>query len=86
MTTMGASSKRLQRLEKRLGTAVESEATRQLRMRLENARLRCGLLPPSPERLAELRGMTVVQILHSGRQRGSSGARVGSQAERLVNF
>jgi hypothetical protein len=27
------------------------------------------LPPPSPERLAELRGMTLVQILHSGRQR-----------------
>jgi hypothetical protein len=38
MTTMGAISKRLHRLERRLGTAVESEATRHLRIRLENAR------------------------------------------------
>jgi hypothetical protein len=71
MTTMGAISKRLHRLEGRLGTAVESEANRYLRVRLENARLRCGLPPPSPERLAELRGMTVSQILHSGRQRAA---------------
>lgn len=72
MTTMGAISKRLHRLERRLGTAVENEQTRYLRMRLENSRLRCGLPPPSPERLAELRGMTVVQILHSGRQRAAA--------------
>jgi hypothetical protein len=72
---MRAILKRLDRLEKRFGlveqpeTAAESEQTRWLRMRLENARLRCKLPPPSPERLAELRGMTLVQILHSGRQR-----------------
>jgi hypothetical protein len=45
MKTMGAISKRLHRLEGRLGTAVESEATRHLRMRLENARLRYGSPP-----------------------------------------
>lgn len=66
--TMGAISKRLDRLEGRLGTAVESEATRHVRMRLENARRRCKLPPPSRERLAGLRGMGIVQILHSGRQ------------------
>jgi hypothetical protein len=51
-----------------MGTAAESEQTRYLRMRLENSRLRCGWPPPSPEHLAGLRGMTIVQILHSGRQ------------------
>jgi hypothetical protein len=75
---MRATLKRLDRLEERLGlverpeTAAESEQTRHLRMRLENARLRSSLPPPSPERLAELRGMTVVQILHSGRQRAAA--------------
>jgi hypothetical protein len=69
---MRAILKRLDRLEERFGlveqpeTVAESEQTRWLRMRLENARLRCKLPPPSPERLAELRG---VQILHSGRER-----------------
>jgi hypothetical protein len=82
MTTMGAISKRLHRLERRLGTAVESEATRHLRMRLENARRRCGSPAPSPERLAELRGMTVPQILHLGRQqRRSSSATVRDLVE-----
>jgi hypothetical protein len=51
--------------------AVESEATRHLRMRLENARLRCGSRPASQERLAGLRGMTIPRILHSGRQRAA---------------
>jgi hypothetical protein len=86
MTTIGAISKRLHRLERRLGTAVENEATRYLRVRLENARLRCGLPPASPERLAWLRGMTIPQILHSGRAAGSRAARVASQANRSVNF
>ena len=72
MTTMGAISKRLHRLERRLVTAAESEATRQLRMRLENARRRCGSPAPSPEHLAGLRGMTIPQILHSGRQQRRS--------------
>ena len=64
--------RRLSKLEKKqMGTAAESEQTRYLRMRVENARLRCGLPAPSPERLAELRGMTVVQILHLGRQRAA---------------
>jgi hypothetical protein len=75
MTTMGALSKRLHRLERRLGTEVESQATRHLRKRLENARRRCGSPAPSPERLAELRGMTVVQILHSGRQKSAAAHR-----------
>jgi hypothetical protein len=75
MTTMGALSKRLHRLEGRLGTGVESEATRHLRMRLENARLRCGSPAASQEPLAGLRGMTIPQILHS-RRAGGAVARV----------
>ena len=31
------------------------------------ARLQCGLPPISAERLAELRGMSIVEILHSAR-------------------
>jgi hypothetical protein len=71
MTAMRAISKRLHRLERRLGTAAESEATRHLRMRLENARRRCGSPAASPEHLAGLRVMTISQILHSGRQRAA---------------
>jgi hypothetical protein len=67
--------RRLRKLErKQLGTAVESEATQHLRMRLENARLRCGSPPASPEYLAGLRGMTIVQILHSHRQKSAEEA------------
>jgi hypothetical protein len=76
MTTMRAISKRLQRLEKSLGSSgVENQETPWLQMRLTNARLRCKSPQPSPEHLAGLTGMTIVQILHSGRQK-SAGARV----------
>jgi hypothetical protein len=37
--------------------------------RLEAARLRCGLLPVSGERRAELRGMGLVEMLHASRRR-----------------
>ncbi len=68
---MKAILRRLHRLEERHAPAVESEATQYLRGRLEAARLRCGLRPISPERLLELRGMTIVAILHLGRYRAS---------------
>src|ERR1700686_1170870 len=57
--TMRAIARRLQRLEERWRPAVESEATRQLRARLEAARLRCGSPPVSPARVLQLRGMTI---------------------------
>ena len=64
---MRALARRLQRLEERFGLAVESEATRDLRARLEAARLRSG--PPiSPERRGELKGMSLVEILNSTRR------------------
>jgi hypothetical protein len=72
--TMSALSRRLQRLEKRFalvveaGSAEDSPAAR-IGARLEAARLRCGLPPPSPERLAELRGMSICQILNAARDR-----------------
>ena len=75
--------RRLRRLEERCLPAVESWQTRRLRERLEAARLRCGLPPISPERLAELRGKSIVEILHSGRQRAAARAREsGKYAER----
>ncbi len=67
--TMRALARRLQRLEKRFGTAVESQHTPRLRVRLHAAHLRCGFQPISPERLAKLRGMSIIEILHSGRDR-----------------
>ncbi len=69
---MKAIARRLQRLERRVEPpAVESQHTRQLRARLEAGRLRCGLPPISPERLVELRGMSLIEILHSGRERAA---------------
>jgi len=61
--------RRLQRLEKQLGPAVEDWRTRELRARLEAARARTKSTPISPERQAELRGMTIVEILNSSRCR-----------------
>jgi hypothetical protein len=68
---MRAIAKRLDRLEARWGPAVESWKTRHLRARLEAARLRCGWPPTSPERVAELRRMTVPEILNSSRRRAA---------------
>ena len=62
--------RRLRRLERRFGTtAEESESDRRLRGRLEAAYHRTGYLPPSAERLAQLRGMSLAQILIAGRER-----------------
>ena len=68
---MRAIARRLKRLEERFGTAEESWETRQLRLRLEAADRRCGLPPISRERLAELRGKSMVEILDSSRQRAA---------------
>jgi hypothetical protein len=76
---MRAISRRLDRLEERLGIqlgpVVESLADRELRRRIAAARLRlaaanlpCGL-PISPERRAELKGRSVCDILRDGRRR-----------------
>jgi hypothetical protein len=66
---MKAIMRRLERLERRVGLAevVESWEDRQLRKRLEAARLRTESLPISAARQAELRGMTIVEILNSSR-------------------
>ena len=71
---MKALSRRLKQLEERFGPAVESEETRYLKLRLEAARLRSGLLPIPPERRAGLRGMSVPSILNSSRHVASDGA------------
>jgi hypothetical protein len=73
---MRALSRRLRRLEVRFGLAgrgpaVESEKVREIRERLEAARLRCGLQPIPAERQAELRGRTVAEILNAARQRAA---------------
>ncbi len=51
------------------GAPEEIADNEYLEARLKAARLRCGLMPPSPERLAEIKRMTVIQILHAGRER-----------------
>jgi hypothetical protein len=62
--------RRLQRLERRFGTtAVESESDRRLRARLEAAYRHTGHLPPSPERLAQLRGMSLAAIVLAAKKR-----------------
>ena len=66
---MKALARRLRRLEERLGLTVETRETRHLRTRLEAARLRCGLTRIPPARLADLRHISIVDILNSGRQR-----------------
>ena|SRR5258708_35456279 len=66
---MRAILRRLQRLEHRFGREEETVETRALRVRLEAARVRSGTPPPSPERLAELRGMSIPAILNAARNR-----------------
>ena len=72
---MNAILKRLHRLEQRFElaerreSAVESREALRLQARLNASRLRMGLPPPSPERQAELRGMSLVEILNSSRRR-----------------
>jgi hypothetical protein len=72
---MKAIGRRLVRLEQRFGLVEETRETKILRARLEAARLRCGLPPPSAERLVELRGMTIVGILNAARQRAANAHR-----------
>lgn len=73
--TMRSIARRLHRLEERFGPVVESGHTRHLRMRLEAARLRRGLPPISPDRLAWLKDKSIVEILNAGRQRAAWRAR-----------
>jgi hypothetical protein len=68
---MMAIARRLQRIETRLGLVAETREEKVQAARLEAARLRCGLPPPSPERLAELRGMKVVDILNAARHQAA---------------
>jgi len=72
---MRAIARRLHRLEQRLGPPVESWETREVLARLNAARLRRGLPPPSAERTRELRGMSITQILNSSRQRAAEAHR-----------
>lgn len=79
---MRAIVRRLRRLEQHLGDAVETWQTHYLQAHLEAARRRCGLPPISPQRLAELRGMSVIEILLNGRRRAKrKAAEFGRSAE-----
>lgn len=73
--SMRAISRRLRRLEKRLGLAAEDREGCALAALIEARRLRRGLPPPSPEHLAEQRGMGVVEILNAARQRAALAGR-----------
>jgi hypothetical protein len=66
---MTGMERRLRRLEERFRGPVESELARRVTARLEAARRRYGVPPPPAERLAQIRGMSIVEILHAGRRR-----------------
>ena len=66
---MKAIARRLQRLEARFRPAIDTHHTRRLRARIDAAHLRCGFQPISPKCLAKLRTMSLIEILHSGRDR-----------------
>ena len=66
---MRAVARRLRQLEQRYGPVVESYESQERRARLVAARLRCGLPPVCTKRRGELRGMSIIEILNSGRQR-----------------
>ncbi len=66
---MRALVRRLRRLEKLLAPAVESEHSRRLRARIEDGRVRLGPPPSDPEPRAEFAGMSVIEMLHAGRDR-----------------
>ncbi len=75
---MRSFAQRLRRLEEALGPKPETEHVRRLLGRIEAGRKRVAQLnrpgfpppePPTPERLAWLKGKSVVEILDSGRQR-----------------
>jgi hypothetical protein len=69
---MRAIARRLQRLEQRFGLVEETAEAKIVQARLEAARLRCGLSPPSPNRLAGLMGLSVCEILNAGRQHAAA--------------
>ena len=83
--SMKTISRRLRRLERQFGLEEETWEEKALWARLEAARLRCVTPPPSPERRAGSRGMSIVDILNAGRQRAAVGARLaGKPAEGLI--
>ena len=73
---MRAIARRLVRLEQRFGLVEETREAKILwarleaaRLRLETAGMRSATPPPSPQRLADLKGMGVVGILNAARDR-----------------
>jgi hypothetical protein len=79
--------RRLRRLEDRFGT-VETEHTRQLLAQLEAGRRRVaewrareGLPPEEPDK-EDLSGLTIVEILHWGRERAHQAAIAEEAADR----
>jgi hypothetical protein len=72
-------ARRLRRLEQAVRGTVEDDQPCALQVLLDKARLRCGIPPRSPERMAELSGLGVVEILHEGRSRCAQEARAKMQ-------
>ena len=74
MLNLRAYSRRLRRLERQfcpeaLGPDAPTAKGQELIARLEEARLRCNIPPTSPERMAEIKGMSIIEILTTSRQR-----------------
>ena len=68
---MKAIHRRLRKLEEGLGLVPETEQEKRLRARLEAARARMAAwgYPVTQPDENELSGMTIVEILHRGRER-----------------
>jgi hypothetical protein len=69
---MTGMQRRLRRLEERFRGPVENEWARRVTARLEAARRRSGVPPPPAERLAQIRGMSIVEILQGGQATDAS--------------
>jgi hypothetical protein len=74
MLNLRAYSRRLRRLERQfcpesLGPDTPTAKGQELVARLESARLRANTPPTSPERMAEIKGMSIIEILNTSRQR-----------------
>ena len=70
---MRSYERRLRRLESRLRPAADTALSRYIAARLEAARRRCGLPEPT-ERLAPIRGKSIVALLNEGRERARAAA------------
>ena len=77
---MKAIVRRLHRLEERFNRRLKAQKCDPCVRVSTRHVLRCGLPPISPDSRAELKGMSIVAILNSGRQRAAWRARGSEKA------